>query len=155
MKLAIKRLITFQFLIFVVDFLVCTLLLCCEVIIDSSVVNTMFTVSSIMFSIAIGLTANPSTEGVNDSDAIKRIRLNFRTVESALIVTFSFSVVTYVLSIFLPQPIKINVFDHQYYINMGLITTLYQIFVSVIIVYTFYSIKKFNENREDFARKFR
>lgn len=108
---------------------------------NASLLNTVFTVSGIMFSVGLGLIVSFSPDGVRNSSYLQRIRKNINNVKNSFFVEFFIVVLCYVLST-LPLPLNGIIFIWKIKINLPLFFSI-QILLSIFyFAINFLSIQK-------------
>lgn len=108
---------------------------------NASLLNTIFTVSGIMFSVGLGLIVSFSPDGVRNSSYLQRIRKNINNVKNSFFVEFFVVVLCYVLST-LSLPLNGIIVVWKVKINLPLFFSI-QILLSIFyFAINFLSIQK-------------
>lgn len=97
---------------------------------DAFFMSTIFTISSIMFSIGLGLVVTINLNGIRNRDYIKKIRRNINEVRNSFILLFLFSASCYILS----QYVAFNGVSIELIENFK-IPFIFSIFVCLSIIY--------------------
>jgi hypothetical protein len=136
--------IVLLFILFIIISLVCTLRP------DDFFVNTIFTVSGIIFSVGLGLIVTFNIGGVKNKKHIKQLRTNINNVRNSFIIYFFITTVSYILDKYLRDSKIILTFIHiknfKIELNWSVFFCLLMLYSIVYYIINFIEIQKLNND---------
>ena len=117
---------------------------------DDFFVNTIFTVSGIMFSVGLGLIVTFNISGVKNQKHIKQLRGNIDKVRNSFLKYFLISTVCYILDYYLRQKAlnitTINIKNFQFELNWSVLFCILMLYSIVYYIINFIEIQKLNNS---------
>lgn len=113
--------------------------------------NTIYTVSGIMFSIGIGLVVTFNLQGIKNKTYIQKIRQNLKKVRSTYIVHFCLSTIYFILDKYI-RDIKQSIISIQLtntfeiHFNIAVFLGLLMFYSIIYFIINFLSIQKLNDD---------
>lgn len=142
MKTVIRILLVF--ILFIIISLVCYLHP------DEFFVNTIFTVSGIMFSVGLGLIVTFNIGGVKNKKHIQQLRNNINRVRNSFITYFLVTTVSYILDKYLRDAKIISTFIHirnfKIELNWSVFFCFLMLYSIVYYIVNFIEIQKLNND---------
>jgi hypothetical protein len=136
--------IALVFVLFIIISLVCPLRP------DDFFVNTIFTVSGIMFSVGLGLIVTFNIGGVKNKKHIQQLRNNINDVRNSFITYFFITTVSYVLDKYLRDAKMIFTFiyikNFQIELNWSIFFCLLMLYSIIYYIINFVEIQKLNND---------
>lgn len=130
----------------------------CKLQLDDFFMNTIFTVSGIMFSIGLGLIATFNLQGIKNKSFILKIRNTLNSVRNLYIKYFTVTTIVFILDNYLREK-KINQIDILLFDRLNIHIDL-SVFFCLILLYSilyyiinFLSIQKLNNDIFDELNK--
>lgn len=130
---------------------------------DDFFMNTIYTVSSIMFSIGLGLIVTFNLQGVKNKTYIKKIRQNLKNVRNKYILYFSISTICLIIdkyfrdmdnTIVKESIISLNLTDtFKLSFNIAIFLSLLTFYSIIYFIVNFLTIQKLNEDIFDKLNK--
>jgi hypothetical protein len=124
--------------------------LACSIHPDDFFVNTIFTVSGIMFSVGLGLIVTFSIGGVKNKKFIKQLRGNINRVRNSFLIYFLVSTVCFAADYYLRQKglniTTINIKGTHYELNWSVLFCLIMLYSILYFIINFIEIQKLNND---------
>lgn len=125
--------------------------------IDSFLINTIYTVAGIMFSLGLGLVVTFNMSGVKNPTYIKQFREDINEVRNRFLIYFSISTFLYLLDYYLRDncigTYTINVFTKQIEFNWSVLVCLVLFFSIIYYIQNFLDIQQLNNEIFDKLNK--
>ncbi len=112
---------------------------------EKDLINTLYNVSGILFSIGLGLIVTLDLSQVRNDKLLKGIRKNIRIVRNTFIIYFVINTAFYILSFYLIHPISVFGFEYYY----GIFVCLTCIYTIMYFVYNFLEIQQLKNDITD------
>ena len=112
-----------------------------RILVPDTILNTLYTVAGIIFSVGMSITISPKTDGVTNLEMRKTIRESYLVVRNSFIYWFGFDTLTFILA----NVCRISKYPEFFHI-------LCAIFILVSIVYytiNFIQLQRLGEQIED------
>ncbi len=136
-------------ILFVLIFFIITSLVC-SIHPDDFFVNTIFTVSGIMFSVGLGLIVTFNIGDVKNKKYIKQLRGNIDRVRNSFLKYFLISTICFTADYYLRQKglniTIINIKDTQFELNWSVLFCLLMLYSIVYYIINFIEIQKLNND---------
>ena len=131
--------------------------LACSIHPDDFFVNTIFTVSGIMFSVGLGLIVTFNMGGIKNKKYIKLLRGNIDRVRNSFLKYFLISTVCFTADYYLRQKglniTAINIKDTHFELNWSVLFCLLMLYSIVYYIINFIAIQKLNNDIFDKANE--
>lgn len=121
--------------------------------IPSAIINTIYTVMGIMFSVGTGLIVTFNLQGVKNKSILRTFRDNLKLVRNRFIFNFIFVTIVYVLYQLFDKIITFDIKTTQISINPSIICTYILIISIIYFVVNFISIQNLSEEVFDEVNK--
>lgn len=142
MKIIIRILLVF--ILFIIISLVCSLHP------DDFFVNTIFTVSGIMFSVGLGLIVTFNISGVKNKKHIQQLRANINSVRNSFITYFLITTISYIVDKYLRDAKLISthmqIKNFQIELNWSVFFCLLMMYSIAYYIINFIEIQKLNND---------
>lgn len=119
-----------------------------SITIDDFFINTIFTVSGIMFSVGLGLIVTFNISGIKNKKYINDLRSNIDSVRNSFLQYFLISTISFILDFYLRQNhIDITTICYKEYhidLNWPILFVLLMLYSIIYYIYNFIEIQKLN-----------
>ncbi len=116
---------------------------------DANLINTLFNVSGILFSIGLGLIVSFDMSGVKNKKMITSLRENIANVRNNFIIYFTIVTIFYVASFYLTKPLPV----YRYEYNFGVLVCSIILYSIAYFVKNFVSVQKLKSDIFDELNK--
>ncbi|MGL4448871.1 MAG: hypothetical protein ACRCUZ_14315 [Shewanella sp.] len=108
---------------------------------DAAFTGTLYTISSIMFSIGLGVVATSAPHGVKNAEVIKHYRHGINAVQVGFISQFALATMLF----FLHQYVFMQMNWQWPYFRLGILASVAQVVTTAFFTLNFLQIKRLNE----------
>lgn len=124
---------------------------------DNFFINTLYTLSGIMFSIGLGLTVTFNPTGVKNENYIRKIRDNLNDVLKVYIIYFSITTIIFITEKYLRDfnlnILSIKIFNKSFKFNFSTFSCLILLYSIFYYILNFLEIQKLNNDIFDKLNK--
>jgi hypothetical protein len=136
--------------ILVISVLFVIISLVCPMHPDEFFINTIFTVSGIMFSVGLGLIVTFNISGVKNGKHIKQLRTNINKVRNSFIIYFLITTISYILDKYLRDSKTLSasfqIGNTHIELNWSVLFCLLMLYSIIYYVANFIEIQKLNND---------
>ncbi len=139
---------TIRILLIIILFIIFSML--CKLTIDIFFVNTIYTVSGIMFSVGLGLIVTFSISGVRNKEHIRQLRTNINKVRNSFLKYFLLTTICYTLNYYLRQMnliiTEVKIKEITIILNWSILFVLLMLYAIVYYIVNFTKIQNLHND---------